>query len=109
VPNPNLFTELVYAVEEFDIDIDVENNKIKGGDTQHITVTVSNDDTNNKVSDAKVRVTVDPPDSESSSATDETDNNWKARSDVKIDDNAETGEYDIDVRVSKNGYDTKNS
>jgi hypothetical protein len=107
VPNLNLFTKLAYAVEEFDVDIDVEDNNIERGDTQHITITVSNDDTNSKVSDANVRLTVDPPDSESSSATDETSNNGEARFDVRIDDNAEIGEYDIDVRVSKNGYDTK--
>lgn len=107
VPAPNLVTKLAYAVEEFDVDIDLEDNEIKRGDTQHITVTVRNDDTNNRVSDAEVRLTVDPPDSDSNSATDETDSNGKARFNVKIDDDAETGNYDIDVRVSKNGYDTE--
>jgi len=107
VPDPNLVTKLAYAVEKFDVDIDVEDNEIERGDTQHITVTVRNDDTNNRVSDAEVRLTVDPPDSDSNSATDETDSNGEARFNVKIDDDAETGNYDIDVRVSKNGYDTE--
>lgn len=105
IPDP--ITNPAYAVEEFDIDIGVEDNDIERGDTQHITVTVRNDDTNDRVSDAEVRLTVDPPDSDSSSDTDETDNDGEARFDVKIDDDAETGDYDIDVRVSKNGYDTK--
>lgn len=107
VLNHNLVIKLAYAIEEFDIDIDMEDNEIERGDTQHITVTVRNEDTNNRVSDADVRLTVDPPDSDSSSATDETDGDGEARFDVKTDDNAETGNYDVDIRVSKNGYDTE--
>src|ERR671919_126460 len=103
---PTLF-ESVYAIEEFDIDVDVEDNEIRRGDTQHITVTAFNDDTDNRVSDADVKLTVYPPDSDSTSAEDESDNDGEATFDVKIDDNAETGTYDVDVRVSKDGYDTK--
>src|SRR5918995_3331269 len=103
---PTLF-ESVYAIEEFDIDVDVEDNEIRRGDTQHITVTAFNDDTDNRVSDADVKLTVYPPDSDSTSAEDETDNDGEATFDVEIDDNAETGTYDVDVRVSKDGYDTK--
>ena len=47
-----------------------------------------------------------PLDSDSSSAIEETDSNGKARFNVKINDDTETGEYEIDVRVSKKGYDT---
>ncbi|HZD33674.1 MAG TPA: hypothetical protein VE130_00600 [Nitrososphaeraceae archaeon] len=107
VLNPNSVIKVAYAIEKFDIDIDIEHNEIERGDTQHVTVTVRNEDTNNRVSDADVRLTVDPPDSASSSATDETDDDGEARFDVKIDDDAETGNYDVDVRVSKNGYDTE--
>ena len=103
---PTLF-ESAYAIEEFDIDVDVEDNEIRRGDTQHITVTAFNDDTDNRVSDADVKLTVYPPDSDSTSAEDETDNDSEARFDVEIDDNAETGTYDVDVRVSKDGYDTR--
>src|SRR5918995_4646768 len=106
VGSPILF-KYAYAIEEFDIDVDVEDNEIKRGDTQHITVTVFNDDTDNRVSDADVKLTVYPPDSDSTSADDETDNDGEATFDVEIDDNAETGTYDGDVRVSKDGYDTK--
>ena len=87
--------------------MDMEDNEIERGDTQHITVTVRNEDTNNRVSDADVRLKVDPPDSDSSSATDETNRDGESRFDVRIDDNAETGNYDVDIRVSKNGYDTE--
>src|ERR687897_612403 len=103
---PTLF-ESVYAIEEFDIDVDVEDNEIRRGDTQHITVTVFNDDMDNRVSDADVKLTAYPPDSDSTSAEDGTDNDGEATFDVEIDDNAETGTYDVDVRVSKDGYDTK--
>src|SRR5919106_4174662 len=103
---PTLF-ESVYAIEEFDIDVDVEDNEIRRGDTQHITVTAFNDDTDNRVSDADVKLTVYPPDSDSTSAEDETDNDSEAIFDVEIDDNAETGTYDVDVRVSKDGYDSR--
>ena len=99
--------ESVYAIKEFDIDVDVKDNEIRRGDTQHITVTVFNDDTDNRVSDADAKLTVYPPDSDSTSAEDETDNDGEATFDVEIDDDAETGTYDVDVRVSKDGYDTK--
>ena len=99
--------EPAYASNEFNINVDIEHNEIKRGDTQHVTVTVFNDDTDNRVSDADVKLTVYPPDSDSTSAEDETDNDGKAIFDVKIDDNAETGTYDVDIRVSKDGYDTK--
>ena len=106
VGTPILF-EYAYAIEEFDIDVDVEDNEIKRGDTQHITVTVFNDDSGNHVSDADVKLTVYPPDSDSTSAEDETGNDGEATFDVKIEDDAETGNYDVDVRASKDGYDTK--
>jgi 5-hydroxyisourate hydrolase-like protein (transthyretin family) len=103
---PILF-QSAYAIEEFDIDVNVEKDGIERGDTQHITATVLNDDTGDRVSNADVKLTVYPPDSDSTSAEDETDNGGEARFDVEIDDNAETGTYDVDVRVSKDGYDTK--
>jgi 5-hydroxyisourate hydrolase-like protein (transthyretin family) len=95
------------ADKEFDIDVDIEKDQIKRGDTQDITVTVRNDDTGKRISDADVRLTVYPPDSDSTSATDDTDDDGKAKFEVKIDDDAETGEYDVKIRVSKDGYDTK--
>ena len=106
IANTPIF-EQVYAIKEFKIDVDVEDNEIKRGDTQHITVAVSNDDTDNRVSDADVKLTVYPPDSDSTTAKDETDNDGEAKFNVVIDDNAETGTYDVDIRVSKDGYDTK--
>lgn len=106
IANTPIF-ERAYAIKEFNIDVDIENNEIKRGDTQHVTVTVINDDTDNRVSDADVKLTVYPPDSDSTSAEDKTDNDGKATFDVKIDDNAETGTYDVDLRVSKDGYDTQ--
>ena len=107
VVNIPILFEYAYAIEEFDIDVDVEDNEINRGDTQHITVTVFNDDTDNHVSDADVELTVYPPDSDLTSAEDETDDDGEATFDVEIDDNAETGTYDVDVKVSKDGYDTK--
>jgi hypothetical protein len=106
IANTPIF-ERAYAIKEFNIDVDIEDNEIKRGDTQHITVTVINDDTDNQVSDANVKLTVYPPDSDSTSAHDETDNNGEATFDVEIDDSAETGAYDVDIRVSKDGYDIK--
>ena len=93
--------------KEFDIEVDIEKDPIKRGDTQDITVTVRNDDTGKRISDADVRLTVYPPDSDSTSATDDTDDDGKAEFKVRIDDNAETGEYDVKIRISKDGYDTK--
>jgi 5-hydroxyisourate hydrolase-like protein (transthyretin family) len=103
---PILF-QSAYAIEEFDINVNVDKDEIERGDTQHITATVLNDDTGDRVSNADVKLIVYPPDSDSTSAEDETDNGGEVRFDVEIDDNAETGTYDVDVRVSKDGYDTK--
>lgn len=60
----------------------------------------------NEFPDADVKLTVYAPDSNSTSATDETDNDGQAKFKVKINDDAETGEFDVKVRVSKDGYDT---
>ncbi|MGA7368612.1 MAG: hypothetical protein WBX01_05735 [Nitrososphaeraceae archaeon] len=95
------------ADKEFDVDVDIDEDPIKRGDTQDITVTVRNDDTDKRVSDADVKLTVYPPDSDSTSAKDGTDDDGEAKFKVKINDDAETGEYDVKVKVSKNGYDTK--
>lgn len=38
---------------------------------------------------------------------DDTDDDCKAEFKVKIDDDAETGEYNVKIRVSKDGYGTK--
>jgi hypothetical protein len=100
VANTPIF-EQAYAIKEFNIDVDIEDNEIKRGDTQHVTVTVLNDDTDNQVSDANVKLTVYPPDSDSTSAHDETDNNGEATFNVEIDDNAETGTYDVDIKSLK--------
>jgi uncharacterized protein YfaS (alpha-2-macroglobulin family) len=59
------------------------------------------------VSDADVKLTVYPPDSDTTSAEDETNEDGEASFDVGIDDNAETGTYDVDVKVSKGEYDSK--
>lgn len=108
---PMLLNGGIYPVfasdKDFDIDVDIDEDPIKRGDTQDITVTVRNDDNGKRVSDADVKLTVYPPDSDSTSAKDETDDDGEAEFTVKIDDDAETGEYDVKVRVSKNGYDTK--
>ncbi|MGH9978226.1 MAG: hypothetical protein ACRD8Z_20710, partial [Nitrososphaeraceae archaeon] len=37
VVNIPILFEYAYAIEEFDIDVDVEDNEINRGDTQHIT------------------------------------------------------------------------
>jgi 5-hydroxyisourate hydrolase-like protein (transthyretin family) len=93
--------------KKFDVDVGIDEDPIKRGDIQDITVTVLNDDTGKRVSDVDVKLTVYPPDSDTTSATDETDDHGKAKFKVKIDDGAETGKYDVKVKVSKNGYDSE--
>jgi 5-hydroxyisourate hydrolase-like protein (transthyretin family) len=107
LPDVILSSAFAVADKKFDVDVDVEKDPIKRGDTQDITVTVRNDDTSKRVSDVDVKLTVYPPESDATSATDETDDNGNAKFKVKIDNGAETGEYDVKVKVSKNGYDTK--
>jgi hypothetical protein len=102
-----IFLQSVNAVKNFDIDVSIDKDEIRPGDTQHITVTAFNDNTGNIVPNADVKLTVYPPHSESTSAEDDTDENGDASFNVKIDDSAETGTYDVDIRVSKDGYHTK--
>jgi hypothetical protein len=98
----------VQAVSDLNVKISINEDDVERGDTQKVTVTVSdNDDTNNKLSDAKAKVIVYPPESDSTTAEDETDGDGKANFKVKIDDDAELGTYDIKVKVSKSGYDTE--
>lgn len=97
-----------HAISDLKVKISINEDDVERGDTQKVTVTVSdNEDTENKISDAKVKLKVYPPESNSTSAEDETDNDGKAKFNVKIDDDAELGTYDIEVKVSKKGYDTE--
>jgi hypothetical protein len=98
----------VYAATDLDVKVSIKDEEIERGDTQKVTVTVSDedDDTNNRVSDADVKLTVYLPESDSTKAEDETDGDGEAKFNVKIDDDAEVGKYDVEVKVSKKGYDT---
>jgi hypothetical protein len=96
-----------HAVSDLKVKISINEDDLEKGDTQKVTVTVSdNEDTENKISDAKVKLKVYPPESDSTTAEDETDDDGKAKFNVKIDDDAELGTYDVEVKVSKEGYDT---
>ncbi|HZD34955.1 MAG TPA: hypothetical protein VE130_07095 [Nitrososphaeraceae archaeon] len=98
----------VQAVSDLSIKISTHEDEIERGETQKISVTVSDkDDRDVKITDAKVKLTVYPPESDSTTADDKTNNDGEANFKVKIDDDAELGTYDIKIKVSKSGYDTK--
>jgi hypothetical protein len=60
-----------------------------------------------KISGADVKLTVHPPETDSTTAKDETDEDGKANFDVKISDDAEYGTYEVEAKVSKDGFNTK--
>jgi hypothetical protein len=98
----------VYAARDLNVKVNIENDDIERGETQKITVTVTEDDNSNDgISGADVKLTVSPPETDSTTAKDETDGDGKAKFDVKIADDAEYGTYDVEVKVSKDGFNTK--
>jgi hypothetical protein len=98
----------VYAAEDLNIKVNVGEDNIERGETQKITVTVTEDsNSNDEISGADVKLTVYPPETDSTTAKDETDGNGKANFDVKISDDAEYGTYNLEVKVSKDGFNTK--
>jgi hypothetical protein len=101
-------TKNVYAAKDLNVRISMDDDQLERGNTQKITVTVTEDgNSNNEISGADAKLTVHPPETDSTTANDETDENGKANFDVKISDNAEYGTYDVKVKVSKDGFDTK--
>ena len=84
----------VYAAEDLNVKVNVGEDDIERGETQKITVTVTEDgNSNDEISGADVKLTVYPPETDSTTAKDETDEDGKANFDVKISDEAEYGTY----------------
>jgi hypothetical protein len=105
-----IFENLNYvsAAEELNVKVNVGEDDLERGETQKITVTVTEDGSSNEeISGANVKLTVYPPETDSTTAKDTTDEDGKANFDVKISDDAEYGTYDLEVKVSKDGFNTK--
>jgi 5-hydroxyisourate hydrolase-like protein (transthyretin family) len=97
----------VYAVNDLNVKVDVDDDEIERDKTQKITVTVTKDgNSDDAVNGADVKLTVYPPETDSTTAKDETDEDGKANFDVKIADDAEYGTYEVKVKVSKDGFNT---
>lgn len=98
----------VYAAEDLNVKVNVGEDDIERGETQKITVTVTEDsNSNDEISGADVKLTVYPPETDSTTAKDKTDGDGKANFDVKISDDAEYGTYNLEVKVSKDGFNSK--
>jgi hypothetical protein len=97
----------VYAVNDLNVKVDVDDDEIERDKTQKITVTVTKEgNSDDAVEGADVKLTVYPPETDSTTAKDETDEDGKANFDVKISDDAEYGTYEVKVKVSKDGFNT---
>src|SRR5918996_4197899 len=97
----------VYAVNDLNVKVDVDDDEIERDKTQKITVTVTKEgNSDDAVEGADVKLTVYPPETDSTTAKDETDEDGKANFDVKIADDAEYGTYEVKVKVSKDGFNT---
>jgi hypothetical protein len=98
----------VYAAKDLNVKVSIDDDDIEKGKTQQITVMVTEDgNSKDKISGADVKLTVYPPETDSTTAKDETDDDGKANFDVKIADDAEYGTYEVEVKVSKDGFNTK--
>ena len=96
-----------YAAKQFKIRINVDQDPIQRGDTQKITVIVRDANTNNKISNALVRIAVDPHSGKIATGPSHTDDNGETTFKVKISSSADTGTYDVAARASGNGYAAK--
>ncbi|MGA7369144.1 MAG: hypothetical protein WBX01_08440 [Nitrososphaeraceae archaeon] len=97
----------VYAEKDLSVKVNVDDDDIERGNTQKITVTVIEDgNSNDGTSGANVKLTVYPPETDSTTAKDKTDEDGKANFNVKISDDAEYGTYEVEVKVSKDGFNT---
>jgi hypothetical protein len=96
-----------YAAKQFRIRINIDQDPIQRGDTQKITVIVRDANTNNKISDALVKIAVDPHSGKIATGSSHTDDNGQTTFKVKISSSADTGTYDIAARASDNGYAAK--
>lgn len=98
----------VHAAKDLKVKVSIDDEEIERGDTQKITVTVlENDNSNDKISDADVKLSVHPPETDSTTAKDETNDDGKANFNVEISDDAEYGTYEVKVKASKEGYNTE--
>ena len=98
----------VYAAKDLNVKVSTDDDDIERGNTQKITVMVTEDgNAKDKISGADVKLTVHPPQTDSTTAKDETDEDGKANFDVKISDDAEYGTYEVEAKVSKDGFNTK--
>jgi hypothetical protein len=98
----------VYAAKDLNVKVSTDDDDIERGNTQKITVMVTEDgNAKDKISGADVKLTVHPPETDSTTAKDETDEDGKANFDVKISDDAEYGTYEVEAKVSKDGFNTK--
>jgi 5-hydroxyisourate hydrolase-like protein (transthyretin family) len=98
----------VYAAKDLNVKVSLDADDIERGNTQKITIMVTEDgNAKDKISGADVKLAVYPPETDSTTAKDETDEDGKADFDVKISDDAEYGTYKVEVKVSKDGFNTK--
>lgn len=98
----------VYAAKDLNVKVSLDDDEIERGNTQKITVMVTEDgNAKDKISGADAKLAVYPPETDSTTAKDETDEDGKADFDVKISDDAEYGTYEVEVKVSKDGFNTK--
>ena len=96
-----------YAQKEFEMRISVDQDPIKQGDTQKITVTVRDANTNNKISDAFVKLAIDTPSGKVATGSSHTDDNGQTTFNVRISSDADTGTFNVRARASENGYASK--
>ena len=93
-----------YAQKEFKMRISVDQDPIQQGDTQKITVTVRDANTNDKISDAFVKLAIDPPSGKVATGSSHTDDNGQTTFNVRISSDADTGTFNVAARASENGY-----
>ncbi|WP_148685707.1 hypothetical protein [Candidatus Nitrosocosmicus hydrocola] len=98
------------STQDLDIEIDISTDPIVRGNVQKITVEVSDDDTNEKISNANVNGEVEY----ASGSTDnggrfdkDTDSNGEATNSWRISGNAIPGTFEVTVDVNAPGYDTE--
>ena len=95
---------------DLDVQIDISKDHIVRGNIQTITVEVSDDDTNEKISDARVNGEVEYASGSTSNGGNfdkDTEGDGEATHSWRISGNANPGTFDVTVKVTAPGYNTE--
>jgi 5-hydroxyisourate hydrolase-like protein (transthyretin family) len=93
------------STKQLKVKVSFSDDPIKRGNTQEIKIRVTDQKTQDPVSNALVKLRVDSADgSTTETAKGDTNNDGRITFKEKIDSGVKTGTFDVTIKTSKNGY-----